>query len=208
MRIKSIENGKEKSLIINAPEVRIVDVAEQFKSNDVEGALKELALGQGNIGGTALKDIEQLKEDKKEILNKVNELNTKKFNKDAVSIDNNIDILTLDTGHYCVEGAVSTKQNYPIDSGWEHITIFNSGWVNTATQQGYRDMLLIRRNGEIFLNSQGWKSNDWSGWKQLATTENSFPMINKMQWGGREGLNIDTDVVNGFQHGWQMIFIY
>ncbi|MBN1055675.1 hypothetical protein DVW05_10010 [Clostridium botulinum] len=193
MRIKSIENGKEELLIINAPEVRIVDMAEQFESDDVEGALKELALGQGNIGSKALKDIEQLKEDKTNILKTIGQVNVetdgdlasqlkdcaKQADLDnyyslvnATKIATGTDILTLPFGNY-----VSTESE--VTGTLVNCPTKGSGFVMkveriTGGIQGNFKRLTIKCNNktsDTFINTL--VDTQWSGWKQLAIVDDT-----------------------------------
>jgi hypothetical protein len=106
----------------------------------------------------------------KDVTGAINELNANMLKKSPITITNTVDILTLTPGYYTVEGAVNVAQNYPYTITWEHFTIIINGWCGTDGK-GYKTILLISCSGAIFRNAQAWEASNWSGWKQVSTTE-------------------------------------
>jgi hypothetical protein len=89
-----------------------------------------------------------------------------KFNKEAVAIDPNTDILTLPLGHYRVDGAVSTAKNYPYTTAWTEATITVSG-VGVPGMNGYRLIQFIPCDGHaIYIKGQQW--NIWNPWTTIS----------------------------------------
>ncbi|EHJ00866.1 hypothetical protein CDLVIII_4352 [Clostridium sp. DL-VIII] len=91
-----------------------------------------------------------------------------RFLSHASRISNNTDIFTLQAGHYDVEGAISTVQNYPFTSGWEHGTLIINGWrMDDGTNQGYRTIFFLTASGYFYYTTQHWDSTGWNIWKRV-----------------------------------------
>ncbi|NFN17826.1 hypothetical protein FDB52_17130 [Clostridium botulinum] len=137
-------------------------------------------IGEARKGKTTLE--ERLEEDRTNILNTTNKLDKSKCNREAVVVDPALDLLTFPPGHFRVEGKISTLQNYPINRDWIHATVEISGFMNDDTHQGYKVIIFTTNDGDVYMNTQTWDAGKWSGWKQIATIDDTgwidLPLLN------------------------------
>ncbi|MGN2371700.1 hypothetical protein ACTFJW_16940 [Clostridium cagae] len=146
------------------------------KNGDIASQLKDCAKNIDNKRTTTVKDV----------TGAINELNSSMFKKTASVISVTVDILTLPLGQYCLEGTVSVNNNFPYTLEWTHATIEVIGTFQGVDTRGYRVIRVSDVYGNIYENSQLWESNNWSGWKQLATTESTeITLLNG--WGKDHG---------------------
>lgn len=108
-----------------------------------------------------------------------------KLNRFTSRIDANINPITLECGHYMVEGNLTTDNGYPVNGHWNY-SIIVSGEKNDTAQQGHKKIILVERTGLIYVKTQDL--NIWSTWQQLATTDK---IINNLTT-NQEGFALDA----------------
>lgn len=98
----------------------------------------------------------------------------------GVGVATNIDILTLATGHYHLEGVVSTAYNHPYTSGWEHFTLDIIGW-GEDNGNCYKVILAYNSQGNMYIKTKEW--DHWLPWRKVWHDGND---------GAGSGLDADT----------------
>ncbi|MBY6838618.1 hypothetical protein HYH46_14605, partial [Clostridium botulinum] len=158
-------------------------------------------IGEARKGKTTLE--ERLEDDRTNILNTTNKLDKSKYNREALAVDPAIDLLTFPPGHFRVEGKISTLQNYPINRDWIHATVEISGFMNDDTHQGYKVIIFTTNDGDVYMNTQTWDADKWSGWKQLATVDDTgwitLPLAS--------GITVDGNITPQYRRVNNQVFI-
>ncbi|WP_252229665.1 MULTISPECIES: viral A-type inclusion protein [unclassified Clostridium] len=154
------------------------NIEELKKIGDAKDLAVKVETNKSNIENLQEKvedNTSQLKDcaKKDDLDNAINKLDKSKYNREAVAIDPASDLLTFPPGHFRVEGKISKLQNYPINRDWIHATVEISGFMNDDTHQGYKVIIFTTNNGDVYMNTQTWDADKWSGWKQLATIDDT-----------------------------------
>lgn len=120
---------------------------------------------------------------KDSVVNAVNEINhglDEKLQYVPVVADVTQNPETYETGYiYSVEGAVSEENGHPYTISWKHITYLVFGDENG--KNGYKNILALDNDGNIYNKSQLWDADRWSDWRRIATLKDlkSFTVYNK-----------------------------
>lgn len=106
---------------------------------------------------------------KDSVVNAVNEINhglDEKLQYVPVVADVTQNPETYETGYiYSVEGAVSEENGHPYTISWKHITYLVFG--DEKGKNGYKNILALDNDGNIYNKSQLWDADRWSDWEKV-----------------------------------------